>query len=230
MLREEAEDDPTDAEEGVSNSLEIEGEVAEPPKVIYDRKPRRHRTRRPTAHSTWAGKCIGSSCNHSVAGIGGQTRSLLAGLTTVEPLGINAVAEDEWVEVEATVDSGASETVMGEKTLNGVIGITEGPAFERGVKYECADREQIPNLGERTFLGFTEEGQANAVAAQVCAVNQTLMSVSKGVGCGNRVAFDCDGSYIENTWAGNKQRLQERNGLYYLKMWVSRRSSAEAGF
>ena len=85
----------------------------------------------------------------SLSGIGYQNRSLLAGLTTVEPLGINAVPEDEWVEVEATVDSGASETVMGEKTLNGVIGITEGPAFERGVKYECADGEQIPNFGDR---------------------------------------------------------------------------------
>ena len=56
------------------------------------------------------------------------------------------------------------------------------------------------------------------------------MSVSKVVGCGNRVVFDCDGSYIENKWTGNKQWLQERNGLYYLKMRVSRRSSAEAGF
>ena len=79
-------------------------------------------------------------------------------------------------------------------------------------------------------MGFTEEGHATTVTAQVCAVNQTLMGVSKVVSCGNRVVFDGDGSYMENVWSGSKQWLQERNGLYYLKMLVSKRSSAEAGF
>ena len=46
------------------------------------------------------------------------------------------------------IDSGATETVMAEETLNGVIEITEGAAFKRGVKYEVANakRESVQRL------------------------------------------------------------------------------------
>ena len=57
----------------------------------------------------------------------------IAPLKTIEPCGINAVAEDEWVEIEVAVDSGATETVMPEETLNGIISITESAACKRGV-------------------------------------------------------------------------------------------------
>ena len=60
-------------------------------------------------------------------------------LLTREPGGVNAVAEDEWVELEVAVDSGATETVLAEETLNGVIDITEGAACKRGVTYEVAN-------------------------------------------------------------------------------------------
>ena len=151
-------------------------------------------------------------------------------LLTIEPNGINAVAEDEWVEIDVAVDSGATETVMAEDTLSGIIDITESLACKRGVMYEVADGTQIPNLGERKFLGVTEDGQGRGVVAQVCAVNKSLMSVSKIAGKGNRVVFDDAGSYIEDKTTGEKTWLQQSGGMYYLKMWVSRKSSAEAGF
>ena len=52
----------------------------------------------------------------------------LAPLKTIKPAGINAVAEDEWVEIKTAVDSGAFETVMAEETPNGIIDITESAA------------------------------------------------------------------------------------------------------
>ena len=39
----------------------------------------------------------------------------IAPLQKIEPCGINAVAEDERVEIEVAVDSGATETVMPEE-------------------------------------------------------------------------------------------------------------------
>ena len=151
-------------------------------------------------------------------------------LLTIEPSGVNAVAEDEWVEIEVAVDSGATETVMVEDTLSGIIDMTESSACKRGVMYEVADGTQIPNLGERKFLGITEDGKAKGVVAQVCAVNKSLMSVSKIAGKGNRVVFDDEGSFIENKADGEKTWLRQSGGMYYLKMWVSRKSSHEAGF
>ena len=128
----------------------------------------------------------------------------LATLRTIEPGGLNAVAEDEWVEVDVAIDSGATETVMSEETLSGVIDIKESAACKRGIVYEVADGAQIPNLGERQFLGVMEDGSAKGGTAQVCALNETLMSVSKVASKGNRVVLDDDGSYIECKATGEK--------------------------
>ena len=62
--------------------------------------------------------------------------------------------------------------------------------MKREVAYEVADGTEIPNLGERKPLGFTEEGGQKSVTVQICAVNKTLMSVSKIASKGNRVVFD----------------------------------------
>ena len=134
------------------------------------------------------------------------------------------------MEIDVAVDSGATETVMSEDTLNGVIDITDSAACKRGIVYEVADGTQIPNLGERKFLGVMEDGSAKGVTAQVCAVNKTLMSVSKVASKGNRVVFDDDGSYIGCKTTGERSWLTQIGGMYYLKMWVSRKSTAEAGF
>ena len=119
---------------------------------------------------------------------------------------------------------------MSEATLNGVIDITEGAAMKRGATYEVADGTEIPNPGERKFLGFTEEGGQRCVTAQICAVNKTLMSVSKIASRGNRVVFDDAGSYIEDKTTGERTWMQQIGGMYHIKMWVSRKTSAEAGF
>ena len=152
-------------------------------------------------------------------------------LVTKEPTGtLCTVADDEWTEIEVAIDSGASETVMSEATRSGIVDITEGPALRRGVTYEVANGVEIPNLGERKFLGFTEEGGQRGITAQVCAVSKTLMSVSKVAAQGNRVVFDDDGSYIEDKLSGEKTWMQQVGGMYMLKMWVSRKTTKEAGF
>ena len=152
------------------------------------------------------------------------------GIVAKEPHGIEAVGDDQWVEIDVQVDSGATETVMAVSTLQGVIDIVEGSACKHGVTYEVANGAEIPNLWERKFLGYMEDGAARAITAQVCAVNQTLMSVSKIASKGNRVVFDDDGSYIEDKPTGERTWMTQVGGMYSLKMWVSRKSTAEAVF
>ena len=74
--------------------------------------------------------------------------------------------------------------------------------MKRGVTYEVADGTEDP--GERKFLGFAEEGGQKGVTAQICAVNKTLMSVSKIASRNNRVVFDDDGSFIEDKTTGER--------------------------
>ena len=73
-------------------------------------------------------------------------------LIAITPEGVNTVEEmQEWEEVEMAVDSGATETVVGEDMIKGVE-TKEGEAARRGVQYEVASGELIPNLGEKSFL------------------------------------------------------------------------------
>ena len=122
----------------------------------------------------------------------------LKSLVEVVPEHVNTVEEQEWEEIELTVDSGATETVVGDGMLRN-IELKEGAAYKRGVQYEVANGELIPNLGEKHFVGVSEDGRVRGMTAQVCEVNKALLSVKRMVQAGNRVVFEPSGGYIEDT-------------------------------
>lgn len=141
-------------------------------------------------------------------------------LTVIEPEGeIQAVIDDEWELVEAAVDSGATENVMSEKTLQSVK-TTEGESSRRGVSYEVANGVRIPNLGEKRFVAISSEGVAKGLTCQICEVNRPLLSVSKIVNAGHKVVFTGAGSWIEDEKTGEVMALKEDGGMYTLQMWV----------
>ena len=143
----------------------------------------------------------------------------ISSLGTIDPERINALEDPEWEEVEFAVDSGATETVIGENTLKSVK-LLEGVAFKRGVKYEVANGIRIPNLGEKKFLGITEDGLAREITAQVCEVNKPLLSVSKIVSTGNKVVFDPNGSYIEDINTNERVWMKHQVGMWMVKLWA----------
>ena len=96
-------------------------------------------------------------------------------LTAVPLTGsVCSISEEEFVQINMMVDSGATETIMTESDLQGVIDITEGVQCKRGQHYQCANGSKIPNLGERKILGWTEEDGQKGITAQVCGVTQTI--------------------------------------------------------
>ena len=142
----------------------------------------------------------------------------------IEPEGFNEIeARGEWEEIEMAVDSGATETVLGEDDLAS-IELKEGAASRRGTEYEVANGVRIPNLGEKRFVAYTEEGSVRSITAQVCEVKKPLLSVRKVMAGGSRVVFDEDGSYIESKATGERTWLKEQGGMFMLKMWVQRGS------
>ena len=140
-------------------------------------------------------------------------------LTTIQPESLNVVSHDGWEEIELTVDSGAGETVVPEGMVNSVE-VKEGPAAKSGVQYECANGERIPNLGEQKFMAHTQEGCKKSIRAQVCEVTKALLSVRRLVEAGNRVVFEEGGSYIEDIYRKERMYLQEKHGMYTLKVWT----------
>jgi hypothetical protein len=133
----------------------------------------------------------------------------------------NINKESEWEEIELAVDSGATETVMGEDMLE-CVDVKEGRASKAGVEYEVANGDKIPNLGEKKFVGHSEEGVMRGITAQVCDVNKALLSVKRMMTAGNRVVFDEDGSFIEDKATKEKMWLKEDKGLFVVKLWVKK--------
>ena len=139
----------------------------------------------------------------------------------MEPDGsVNAATEaQEYQKIRLTVDSGATESVMQQDTLR-AIPVKEGSACRKGTKYEVANGQLIPNLGERDFTGESEEGVRNSLKIQVADVNRDLLAVYKIVQNGSEVHFDSTGSYIRNKTTGEVIWLEEDSGMYVLSLWV----------
>ena len=131
-----------------------------------------------------------------------------------------------WSEVVFTVDSGASETVMGMDSLESVPAV-RGVAQQNGVKYECANGAIIENIGEKRFIGtwFAGEqdgrGISRPMAAQVTSVNKALLSVTRLEEGGYEVHFGGSrNSYIRDRATGDTMWMEKQGSVYVLRLWV----------
>ena len=151
-------------------------------------------------------------------------------LATIEPQGLSPVtATPGWELLELAVDSGASETVIPEGAVAGRA-IEPSEASRRGVQYEVANGHRVPNLGQKSFVGYTREGSCRGLTAQVCDVNKPLMSVSRLVKSGHTVSFSSGGSYVTNDATGENIELIENNGMFLMKLWVPTTNPSSVGF
>ena len=140
-------------------------------------------------------------------------------LQTIQPASLNAVRSDGWEEVLMAVDSGASETVIGEDMAVSAV-LKESEGSRRGFEYKVANGESIPNLGEKKFQAETQEGIKKGITAQVCPVQQGLLSVKKMVDKGHRVVFDPKGSYVQDIVTNERMNMTEKHGMYFISFWT----------
>ncbi len=71
---------------------------------------------------------------------------------------------------------GATITAVSPKTGRGYK-VEESEASKAGVEYECANKETLPNLGEKSMAVMTKEGTLRGFKAQVADVAGPLESV-----------------------------------------------------
>ena len=132
--------------------------------------------------------------------------------------GLCAINGDEWKSFVATVDSGASEHVVPPNVIEHVK-IDAGA--KKGCEYEVADGGTIENLGEKRCLVANDHTHSvNRIDLQVTEVHKPLLSVAKMVDAGQRVVFDPQGSYIEDTLTGEFIPIDRRGGIYEMRLWA----------
>ena len=131
--------------------------------------------------------------------------------------------------MEFAVDSGASETVVAEHMVTNAATHPTAASI-RGVSYEVANGETIPNMVEKHIACVShEEGLRKMITAQVCDVSKPLLSVHKLVQAGHTVVFSPGAAYIQSADTNDVLWLRESGGMFNLKMWVPKNPAA-AGF
>ena len=120
------------------------------------------------------------------------------------------------------MDSGASDSVAPPNMFPD-IPLIQTNLSKGGLHYTAAGGHKIRNLGMVRPVVYTHEtGQRHMMTFQVADVHKALGAVSKIVGAGHRVIFDCEevGSYIEDKRTGHKTKLRQHNGVYFLDVWM----------
>ena len=136
-----------------------------------------------------------------------------------------------WEHFEAILDSGATVTVI-PPHVGRDYEVVPGAASKAGVRYEVANGEEIPNLGEKLLPVVTNEGSWRGMVAQVADVTKALQSVRALVRAGHVVVFgdgDCGADhYIYNKVTGETNFVKDDGVNYLMSLHIAPR--AEAGF
>ena len=117
------------------------------------------------------------------------------------------------------MDSGAAESVIPEELCQWIT-LEDSIGARRGTVYTSASGTQLPNLGQKTLSGLSENYEHMSAVYQVCGVNKPLTSVGRVCDAGNRVIFDPDGGKVINWTTGKETPIRRENGVYYWDLWM----------
>ena len=169
----------------------------------------------PTTSSPWGRSTSTSAAILSVFDYTDESKAMI-GRGSLSAIG----GENDWTEIELTADSGACDTVIPRKTAE-AIPIVPFLASLRGMEYEVANGESIPNLGERRCLVWTENAtEAKTMNMQVADVHKGLLSLSRCADMGFEGRFGRKAGALICEKTGEVIPLTRKGNLYVLKMWV----------
>ena len=102
--------------------------------------------------------------------------------------------------------------------------LQESEASRRGVEYECANKETLPNLGEKLMAVMTKEGTLRGLRTQCADVSQPISAVRTMVAGSSAVCFglgpDGDQHLIINRLTGEVNVIEDDGVNYIQEMWV----------
>lgn len=132
--------------------------------------------------------------------------------------GIHSLSEPEWVPIEVVMDSGAAESVA-PSHIAPWIKTRESVGSREGREYLSASGDVLKNLGEKNLEVVTSEGIPATTTFQIADVTRPLCSIAKVCDKGNRVIFDSNGGYVEDSW-GHRTRFHRRGNIYTMSFFA----------
>ena len=121
--------------------------------------------------------------------------------------------------LEATIDSGASDSVANAKHASRCR-VVPSSGSRGGVRYISASGNVIDNEGEKHVQVETVGGQKRTLKLQIADVTRVLLSVSKICDAGNTVTFTKEGGTITNLVSGQKDHFDRRDDVYRMKFKI----------
>ena len=135
--------------------------------------------------------------------------------------------DNGWVEIEVTIDSGACDTVMPTR-LCSHISIVQTEDSRRGMEYEVANGETIPNVGERRCLLMSEDSaNPKRITFQCADIHKPLLSVSRCADLGYKCVLDDIGGELIDKVSGEIIPLHRRGNLYVMRAWIRQDESSD---
>ena len=119
----------------------------------------------------------------------------------------------------SVVDSGCVENVAA-PTFVHEVGIRPSSGSSRGQTNCVANGEDLPNLGEKTVVAHTAEGNEGQVTYQMAEVTKPLYSVGQSCDAGNLVIFGARGGAVLNIESRKVTGFKRVNRNYELEYWV----------
>ena len=129
-----------------------------------------------------------------------------------------------WEKLQAILDCGASVTVV-PPHVGRDCEVIRGEAAKAGVRYEIADGNEIPNLGEKLMPVMTREGTWRGLKAEVADIARALQSVRSLVKTRHKVVFG-DGEhgsehYIQNVMTGEVNAVEDDSQNYFMTYLIA---------
>ena len=134
-----------------------------------------------------------------------------------------------WEKLQMILDSGASVSVV-PPSVGRDYEVVRGEAAMAGVRYEIADGNEIPNLGEKLLPVVTREESWRGLKVEVADIARALQSVRSLVKTGHKVVFgdgpDGTAHYIEHNATGEVNWVEDDGVNYLMTYFIAPKESA----
>ena len=136
----------------------------------------------------------------------------------VDELNVLPEEEPEFIEIEMTLDTGATVHAADRVDFPGCL-VLESPGSKAGQHFQTAGKKTIPNEGQANILLSTLDGIDMAMTVQIAKISRPLLSVTKMTESGEiTVLCKKDAALILDGQGKTVATFPKKGGLYICMM------------